>query len=182
MLRFLEKSYPYIFALVAVGVAYLLKFNPKIKGLDNVLDGFISFSSIVLGFIAALLAIILSISQSAVMNHLYSYVDPNNNDSGKTIMFGYFKAALLSGFITVILSIFSFIIIDKEKLEIYDKVILYIWVGFAVYFICSSYRIVSTLMHVLFKHEVHESSSYEQSTLPTDDYEQLRERNIRNID
>lgn len=179
--RFRDKAYPYIFGLLVMGAAYYLKLNPTIKGFDSVLDGIISFSSIVLGFIAALLAIILSISKSAVMNHLYSYVGSRGNVNGKTLLFGFFKSSLYSGFATVIISIYMYIICNKEKLSLQDRLITYIWIGLTVFFVCSSYRIVSILMYTLFKHESHESTSHEQATQPASDYSELQQRNTRNI-
>lgn len=164
-----------------MGVAYCLKMDPTIKGFDSVLDGIISFSSIVLGFVAALLAIILSISKSTVMNHLYNFVGSRGAINGKTLLFGFFKSSLYSGFATVIISIFMYVISNKEKIVLYEEIITYIWVGVTIFFVCSSYRIVSILMHTLFKHESHETNSHEQVTQPSSDYNQLQQRNTRNI-
>lgn len=174
--------YPIYFGLICVVVCYYLGFNPKIKGFDNVLNGTISFSSIVVGFIGALLAIILSISKSDVMIHLYSYIDPNNNKDGKAILFGYFKSAIVSGFVIVLLSMYMYIVIDMEKLSILNKVISYVWVFNFVFFLLSTYRIISILMNTLFKHERHESEQSEQQTQPISDYDALRERNTRNTE
>ncbi|WP_419882810.1 hypothetical protein ACN6MY_03815 [Peribacillus sp. B-H-3] len=180
--RIWDKYYPLLLAVISIVAAYLLGFNPKIKGLDNVLDGFISFSSIVLGFVAALLAIILGISKSAAMTHLYNYVGSNSNINGKNIMYKYFQTSLISGFITVIISIYMFIVVNKEKIHIYDTITACAWLGIAVFFVFSSYRIVSIIMYMLFKHDAYETSSYQQETQPVNDYDSLRERNTRNID
>jgi hypothetical protein len=179
--RFRDRAYPYFFGLIVMILAYYFKLNPTIKGFDSVLDGIISFSSIVLGFDAALLAIILSISRSTVMNHLYSYVGSRGNINGKKLLFGFFKSSLYSGFATVIISIYMYIISNKDKIVLYDKIITLIWIGVAVFFVCSSYRIVSILMYTLFKHESYESTSREQITQPTSDYSELQRRNIRNF-
>lgn len=174
-----DKFYPYILGLIALITAYLLKLNPTIKGFDNVLDGTISFSSIMLGFIAALLAIILSISNSPVMDHLYSYVEKGGTVTGKDILFSYFRVSIFSGFIAVIISIYMFIICQKSSINIYDKIISCCWIGITVFFICSSYRIVSILMHALFKHHSHELSNHKQTTEPSSDYEELKKRNMK---
>lgn len=178
--RYRDRFYPYIFGFIAFIISFLLKLNPTIKGFDNVLDGTISFSSIMLGFIAALLAIILSISNSPVMKHLYNYVENGGNITGKDILFSYFRVSIFSGFIAVIISIYMFIICQKNSINMYDKIVSYCWSGITVFFICSSYRIVSILMHALFKHHSHELSNYEQTTEPLGDYEELKKRNIRN--
>ncbi|MGG4111254.1 hypothetical protein ABEV76_11375 [Bacillus subtilis] len=179
--RIRDRIYPYICGLLSIGLAYFFKLNPTIEGFDNVLDGLISFSSIVLGFIAALLAIILSISRSPVMTHLYNYTASGSNDDGKTLLFGYFRSSLFSGFATVIVSIYMFIVSNKQEIDYFDKMTTYLWIGITVFFVCTSYRIVSILMFTLFKHESQQANSYEQTTQPTSDYEELRQRNTRNI-
>ncbi|MBO0962396.1 hypothetical protein J1P26_22090 [Neobacillus sp. MM2021_6] len=179
--RLRDKAYPYIFGVVIMGIAYYFQLDPTIKGFDNVLDGLISFSSIVLGFIAALLAIILSISKSPVINHLYNYTSSGGTVDGKTLLFGYFRSSLFSGFCTVIFSIYMFIIANKESINTYEEIFTCIWIGTTVIFICTAYRIVSIIMFTLFKHES-QQQSHEQVTQPENDYSQLQERNTRIID
>lgn len=174
-----DRVYPYILGLIAIFVSWFFALDPTIKGFDNVLDGLISFSSIVLGFLAALLAIILSISKSPVMNHLYNYTSSGGNIDGKTLLFSYFRSALFTGFATVIISIYMFIICNKEVITSFEQLVTYMWIGFAITFISSSYRIVSILMFTLFKHEEQQTSSYSQATQPTTDYSQLQQRNTR---
>lgn len=175
-----DRIYPYLFGLLTAVLAFLFKLNPKVAGFENVLDGTISFSSIVLGFIAALLAIILSISKSPAMTHLYSYVGRDGGD-GRKILFNYFLSALVSGFLTVLLSIYMFIVCNKETIHLYDKIPTYIWGGLVVIFICTTYRIVYILMFTLFKHEIEQTSTHTQTTRPEIDYTELQRRNTRDI-
>ncbi|WP_066307798.1 hypothetical protein [Bacillus sp. FJAT-29814] len=179
--RFRDKIYPYVVGAIVMIIAYCFHLDPTIKGFDNVLDGLISFSSIVLGFVAALLAIILSISKSPVMNHLYNYTASGGTIDGKTLLFGYFRSALFSGFFTVIISIYMFIISNKERINIFDEILTYFWIGITTIFMLTSYRIVSIIMFTLFKHESNQST-HEQATQPESDYSQLQERNTRVIE
>ncbi|MGE7881705.1 hypothetical protein [Bacillus sp. NPDC094077] len=147
----IEKYYPFWISTILTILFVVFHFTPKINGFEKVLDGVISFSSIALGFLGALLAIILSISKSNVIQHLYSYMAQNSGD-GRKILFGYFQRGLLTGFAVVILSIGMYVV-SKQTLNNYYLLISYLWVFLTSYFVLSSYRIVSILMYTLFKHE-----------------------------
>ncbi|HFJ9494794.1 MULTISPECIES: hypothetical protein [Bacillus cereus group] len=170
-----EKYYPTVISALLVIVFGCFRFTPKIDGFEKVLDGVISFSSIALGFLGALLAIILSISKSNVIQHLYSYMAQSGGD-GRKILFGYFQRGLLTGFAVVILSIGMYVI-SKQTLNMYFIGISYLWLFLVFYFVLSSYRIVSVLMYTLFKHES-ENEPYRPETV-TEETEALRQRLIR---
>lgn len=167
-----EKNYPLILSLVITFFFYVLGFSPKIPGYEKVLDGIISFSSIVLGFLGALLAIILSISKSNVVKHLYNYVGKSGGD-GKNILFGYFQQSLITGFIVVMLSICMYVVSNIKNLTIFYKIMSLGWVLITLFFILSSYRIISILMYTLFKHE-EEPEVYAQKTQHATDVSALK--------
>ncbi|MED3310373.1 hypothetical protein P4436_06055 [Bacillus thuringiensis] len=169
-----EKYYPFGISILLTTLLGIFQFTPKIEGFEKVLDGVISFSSIALGFLGALLAIILSISKSNVIQHLYSYMAQNGGE-GRKILFGYFQRGLLTGFAVVILSIGMYIV-SKQKINMYYLGISYLWVFLTLYFMLSTYRIISILMYTLFKHES-ENEPYRPETR-ADGTEQLRQRLI----
>lgn len=144
---FWEKKYPFFLALGLSIILYLIDFSPKVSGFDKVLDGVITFTSIVIGFLAALLAIILSISKSKVMKHLYEHIDESN---GKNILFSYFKQSIVSGFVLVLLSICMHIIHLQNDSKIYSEIIFWIWTYSAGFFVLTAYRIINVLMTALF--------------------------------
>lgn len=145
--RLWERIYPIVLAFVVSLILYLFDFTPKMRGFEKVLDGVITFASIVIGFLAALLAIILSISKSKVMKHLYEHIDIQK---GKNILFGFFKQSIGAGFIVVIFSICMYLIHHLDVLSTFNKIIFWLWTYFSLFFLLSAYRIINVLMTALF--------------------------------
>jgi hypothetical protein len=169
-----ERFYPLIISLLSVGLSITFKLKIDIPGFEKVLDGIITFTSIVIGFLGALLAIILSISKSKVMQHLYKHVNESN---GKNLLYSYFNQTIIAGFVTVILSIFLYILKEIKDIKCYGEYALYIWVFFSVFFILSSYRIVSVLMRTLFTESKLSNQDAEKKPkkLPEDQVRTLKE-------
>lgn len=148
MARFLSWISSCIFGLVVTFAAYLIGFNHKVSNFDKVLDGSITFSSIVVGFLAALLGILMSIRDTEIVKELF-----RQKEIG-TLKF-YFNEALLLGFTTVILSGVLHVIRQKEGLVVVTT--FYVWCVILFWFIGSTYRIVNILMNIFFR------SHYRQS-------------------
>lgn len=142
-----ERFYPLLISVTVLGLSVILNLQPYIKGFEKVLDGTITFTSIVIGFLGALLAIILSISKTKVMQHLYNHIDKSN---GKNLLYSYFRQSVLTGFIVVVSSISMYVFREMMTLPWYGKIIFYLWIFTTVYFILASYRIVNILMTTLF--------------------------------
>lgn len=142
MARFIGWISTFIFGLVVTSLAYLIGFNHKVSNFDKVLDGSITFSSIVVGFLAALLGILMSIRDTEIVKELF-----RQKEMG-TLKF-YFNEALLLGFATVILSGVLHVIRQKEGLVVGTT--FYAWCVVLFWFIGSTYRIVNILMNIFFK-------------------------------
>jgi hypothetical protein len=145
--RVWDKVYPVIVSFFITGVFLSFGLDSKLEGFEKVLDGTITFASIVVGFLAALLAIILSISKSKVMKHLYNYIDVNK---GKKILFSFFQQSIASGFVVVILSIAMYLVIELKDQYAYHKVAFYLWLFLSIFFVVTTYRIINILMKALF--------------------------------
>lgn len=176
--RFWENVYPIVLSAAITLILYVFGFSTEIKGFDNVIDGIITFASIVIGFLAALLAIILSISKSKVVQHLYEYVDLSK---GKNILFNYFRQSILSGFIVVLLSICMYVLHEQTELKIWGKISLWGWTFLSIFFMLSAYRIISVLMSVLFiEAKVSAKSKLVQSNLmKSDDLNEFKKASSR---
>lgn len=171
-----EQVYPVIISVTLTITLCSLGFTPTINGFEKVLDGTITFVSIVIGFLAALLAIILSISKSKVMKHLYEYVDA---EKGKNILFHFFQQSLIAGFLSVILSIWMYIIKNQNPLQFYGKAVFFIWLVFALFFILAAYRIINLLMAALFKEAKPEKKTNQTNTLSNELIEEFKRDSTR---
>lgn len=138
----IEVCYP-IFAGVAVtGCVLFFKITHDIKNFANVLDTIITFSSIVTGFLAALLGILVSIKDSYIVKAIFESRE-------KGILKYYFYETFTIGFILVITSGIMHVLIGYDFK--FTLLIFYLWTFLTFWFFPSTYRIVSILLSVLFK-------------------------------
>lgn len=173
-----ERIYPWVAGMAAWLFLYSLKITPMVKGFEKVLDGVITFSSITIGFLGALLAIILSISKSEVIKHLYTYVDINN---GKDVFYRYFREVIMLGFFVVIFSIFMYVLKEKYPFPFGDFV-FYLWAFSTACFIMSSFRIIRILMGALFWElkSQHFQPYKQKKTLTEEQIENLKNDSLKN--
>lgn len=177
-----ESAYPTILSILISAIIYWLGLSPVTDGYEKVLDGVITFISIVIGFLAALLAIILSISKSKVMLHVYEYIGENNDGSkGKNILFSFFRQSIISGFISVMFSIGMYLIQGhKAGLTVFDKCSFGLWLFISVFFVLSAYRIINLLMSALFIDAKPDPvQTVQVSSLPNDELEQFKRDSVR---
>ncbi|WP_281885716.1 hypothetical protein [Paenibacillus sp. YYML68] len=148
--KFLGWFYPLLLALLLLALAFKFGFNSKVKYFDKVLDGSITFSSIVVGFLGALLGILMSIRDSLIVKAIFA------TNEKKTLKL-YFQETFIIGFAVVISSCVMHVI--REDISLLTDWIFTIWLLVVAWFIPSTYRIVSILMSVFF-------SSNNSSTRP----------------
>jgi len=136
-----EEKYPLILSLLITGILFIhISYNfCHPQNFENTLNAMITIDSILLGFLGVSLLILLSIHDRKVVEFLFK------NPSRKTLKM-YFKSPIISGFVNLILSI-SFVFIGY----FINKLMLIIWLFTALFFILSSYRIISIVMHIVFK-------------------------------
>ncbi|OTW89022.1 hypothetical protein GVV68_16980 [Bacillus cereus] len=140
--RILSWFSAFLFGVVVTYIAHIIGFNHKVSNFDKVLDGSITFSSIVVGFLAALLGILISIRDTEIVKEIF-----RQNEIG-TLKY-YFNEALILGFITVILSGILHVVRGNTFLSV--TIIFYVWSVGLFWFIASTYRIVHLLMNIFFK-------------------------------
>lgn len=171
--RLWERYNPIILGFLAVGITWFFKLKPSIAGFEKVLDGVITFSSIVIGFLGALLAIILSISKSNVIQHLYKHV---HHTKGKNYFYNYFQEAIIVGFIVVISSIFMYVFRKMTTLPWYGHMTFYIWIFSTAFFLAAAFRIINILMLTLFveSQKSHQEEYKQKSILSPEELENLK--------
>jgi hypothetical protein len=142
VIKFLSWFYPLLFALLMLWLSIEFNFSYKVKNFDKVLDGSITFSSIVVGFLGALLGILVSIKDSNIVKAIFETKE-------KYTLRLYFNETFIIGFAVVILSCTMHVI--REYPSLWTNRIFYFWIIAVTWFLPSTYRIVSILMAVFFK-------------------------------
>ncbi|WP_316568854.1 hypothetical protein [Neobacillus sp. YIM B06451] len=140
--RWFHSFYPYLISLLVTYSLFRYYIDYRMPNFDKVLDGSITFSSIVVGFLGALLAILLSIKDSAIVQLIF-------NTKEKLTLKRYFHETFLIGFLVVIFSSIMHVLRGYD--EKYVVILFYVWSFTTVSFIPLTYRIVGILMAVFFK-------------------------------
>ncbi len=178
---FLERIYPLFFSILICIIYNLCKYQ-IVGDIGDLLNAIISLTSIVLGFLGVILALLFSF----VNNPLLDYI--MKNEYYKKKMKFFFKAPIMSGFVLVVCSV---IMLSKISVRIDLFVffhyimenIKYLEIFFLVYFMLSSYRIINFVLKCAF-----EQKSYNNNTEYPDDIcseaelEKLREECSLNKD
>ncbi|MUG44930.1 hypothetical protein [Paenibacillus woosongensis] len=136
---------PWCFCCIIVLAALLLGFTYELPKFDKVLDSVITFGSIILGFLSALLGILITIQGSSIMKRIY-------DEKQDVLLKSYFFESIGSGFIVIIFSTIMHVLIDD--IRPFVRIIFFIWMFSLSLFLFSSYRIISLLMKILFKSDL----------------------------
>ena len=80
MLYYLERSYPYVGAgIITVILIYILKIDPvDSSNINDIIDGIVTLDSIIIGFIGAIIPVILSMKNES---KLVRYVFDRDSDN-----------------------------------------------------------------------------------------------------
>ncbi|OEH86212.1 hypothetical protein BHU72_11795 [Desulfuribacillus stibiiarsenatis] len=133
--------FPLLIASVLSYITYTLGFDNQVKNVDKLFDNAIMFSSIILGFLGALLGILATIRNSSVVKEIF-------NSNKENIIKRYFYEAFISGFMIVLLSSILHIVLEMDRLV--TKFLFISWYFSVFYFAISAYRIINILMGILF--------------------------------
>lgn len=172
-----EEIYPAFFAIVS---AALIHTFTKVTSISDefikILEGVITFSSIMVGFIAALLGILFSIRDTELINHLFEHCDNRK----RCLIF--FRNPIISGLLIVIVSCLLFLDeqIPNITLPIYNisissvKLLFTMWCVLCVYFVLSSYRIIDIIMLIIFKDPQATQKEPSSKMLSNEEVEELK--------
>lgn len=145
MWRTWERSYPYLFALMAGVLAYRFGTSNLYAGMENAIGEVVSASSIIVGFLATAMAIMMSIGDNPILKRL------KEAGSYKRIL-GYLWAAAFSALALVAVSV---VLKFASNTPHFDGSIRQwstaLWMALAVLVLFSSYRSIH-LIYVLLRH------------------------------
>jgi len=150
---FVERYIPRILSCFSfiVAIIFLNFISLKVNAtFEKILNSIITFSSIVVGFVGVLLAVLFSIRNTKVIKLLFEKKEKN-------ILKRYFKHAIFGGFslvgISAILYIGSYLDsafkLPFNRITI-TELISSLWFALVIYVITSTYRIISIMMHIVF--------------------------------
>lgn len=174
-----ERYYPIIIAEIFIAVVILI--NPDLcisDDINTILSAAISFASIIICFLGALVALIFS-AENKIMNAV------NESEYYSSRMKNFFLRPVQSGFIWVFLSIiflfretfYSLCTVNKIDSYCIMLVAKIIWLYLFIYFLLSAYRVISIILKISFIGRNGNKSSDENNMdgLPTDEeYEKIK--------
>jgi hypothetical protein len=168
-----EEIYPIIGGALGFIISVFLIGNCIPEEFDKILDASINFSSILTGFVGALIAILFSIKDTELMKYLFKY-------KKKNVLLHYFKNTVLSGIIIVIFSAILYLRNNLININIV-KFSISVWIFLIIYFILASYRIIDIMMIIIFKDPNSTQNRTESDKISSHDDEELKRNLVKRI-
>lgn len=106
------------------------------------MDASITFTSIAIGFIAALLGILITIKDSEIVKRIFE------EDEHKSLK-SWFYEAFIIGVLLLISTCINYVFLND--VNIWSTLFFYMWLSAIVWFAYSLFRIINVLMDVFFK-------------------------------
>lgn len=170
---FFENYYPVGFAGIGLFIFYNLDYE-VIQSADGFVNAIISFSSILIGFLGVVIALLYSIKQENFLKLILK------NRYYKKKLQKYCNTALFSGFIVVI---FSLMMLGKMTIKLNGphiifeilEMIKYAEVFSLIYFIMASFRVIRFILKCVFLNGV-EEDDYNLREASRSDIEMIRKK------
>lgn len=141
---YLERSYPYVISLI---IFILLKANEisfvKNNNLNDAIGGINTITSLIIGFLGAMLPVILGMkNESKFVKYVFE------NDKNKLFL-KYIREDIIIGLVLLFISICLYFRYEKV-LCIYRDFLFYIWVSLIILFLLVTYRCLSNMLNLIF--------------------------------
>lgn len=162
---FIERSYPYLIALLLTYV--VLVFEIKIvsnESLNEMLYGTITADSIILGFLGALIPVVISMKKES---NLVAYVLEHDRNK---LFSKYIKATIKFGLFSVILTLILYVRTSIESIVIREIMAL-VWAYTTIAFFILTYRCMNCMIMLLFYKE----GKNDKNTFKREDSEEIKE-------
>lgn len=149
MTKFIERIYPYFIALSVTILWWLYGYDLSIsRGFDSALESTSTMCSILLGFIVAILPVVLSLRTKG------SYVD-KVLENGGGLLKSYCVQTFVCGFILIIINTFSYFRFDtRHQIRV---ILFYTWIFFVTVFVLCCIRCIYFLIRLILPKEDIES-------------------------
>lgn len=141
MRRSWEVYYPLILAVLSALIIFLFKWDlSDIQNFSSILNATVTLSAIVIAFLGTMLSILITITNSEVMDRI------KQNDAEGDLT-SYIKVAVVSGFILALYSMILNIFVDNNG--IFSRLLLCLFASLVLFFVLSSYRIIIIFSNIL---------------------------------
>lgn len=138
-----ERIYPYVFGVLIAYYMFKRKMNfINDKNMDMALDGVNTTAALIIGFLGAMLPVILGMkNESKFVKYVFE------KDS-KKLFLKYIKSTLMSGLLLVAITVILYF--RNSFIESYGKNIFFVWVFLLVCFLLCTYRSLSNMLNLVF--------------------------------
>jgi len=148
---YIERTYPYIFSFILILLYNFYEVNFLINdNLSNALNGVISFDAIVIGFLGAIMPVILSMKNES---KLVKYVFENDK---KDLFKKYLYITIKLGVLNVIFSL-TLYLNSSFKSEVFICFVVNLWLFTLTSFMFSTMRSMGHMITLLFSKDVIEN-------------------------
>ncbi|MFU2018918.1 hypothetical protein ACM6Q7_28615 [Peribacillus butanolivorans] len=139
--RNIEFLYPLSLGIISGIIISLLDFNlTSIKNILPILSSTVSITSIIIGFLATMVSVLISLTNTKVMERI------RNAEANETLSW-YIKEAIIIGLIFAVYSLILHMF-DGYKGKV-SNLLLAFYVLFLTYFISATYRIFHIILNIL---------------------------------
>lgn len=136
--------------------------------IDNIINAVITFASIIVGFLGVFIGILFGMGTSESISLLLE------KESGRVKR--YFIEPLISGMLVIL---FGTLLYVREKISFAD-IITALWTGLIIYLIASSFRIINSMMYILFQHRKVDKTLENKDAKTSPEVEKLIEKHKSN--
>ena len=170
MKKIYEKLYPYICSLLVVFLSIKYKTSLyKSKNINSALDALITASSLIIGFLGAVLPIILSMKNDLkLVRHVF------RKDTDKLFL-KYIKQTLITGILVIILSV-SVYFRDQFSGTWYEKYCVSILAYIFSCFLLCAFRCFNNMLDIIFLDNEQQQKKREQFLQKGDNEKQFEKR------
>ncbi|MDD7147612.1 MAG: hypothetical protein PUH86_04695 [Lachnospiraceae bacterium] len=139
-----ERSYPYIFSTILFLIMYRGKINfAENSYMNDAIDGVNTITSLIIGFLGAILPVILGMkNESKFVQYVFE------NDKNKLFL-KYIRENILVGLLLLFISV-GLYFRKEEVLKGYIAYGFYIWSTIIVLFLLVTYRCLSNMLNLIF--------------------------------
>lgn len=144
MKKIYEKRYPILGAVISSFVCWKCNINfINSKNMSDALNANITIASIVIGFLGAILPVVLGMRNDSIF---VKYVFEMDKDK---LFLRYIKQTMISAVYSILISMALFFS-DLYSNEKFCNYIFYVWIGTLIYLLLCTYRSVKNMIELIF--------------------------------
>lgn len=141
---YFERGYPYIISVIVFGLLYKYKINfISNNNFNDAIDGISTIASLIVGFLGAILPVILGMkNESKFVKYVFE------NDINKLFL-KYIKEDIAFGLLTLFVSVVLYFKDEAVFINI-KAFIFYLWIALIILFLLLTYRCLSKMLTLIF--------------------------------